>query len=69
MNKNGWARSKKVVKTLMTFFRKIEVLTENTTHYDVHYGPSIMSQGETPWKDPRGGFRGVFPWDIIDVYG
>ena len=27
----------------------------------VQYGPSMMSQGKTPWKDPRGGVRGVFP--------
>ena len=26
---------------------------------NLHYGPSMMSQGKTPWKDPRGGFRGV----------
>ena len=25
----------------------------------IRYGPSMMSQGKTPWKDPRGGLRGV----------
>ena len=24
----------------------------------VHYGPSMMSQGKTPGKDPLGGFTG-----------
>ena len=27
--------------------------------FKVHYGPPMMSQGETPLKDPQGGFRGV----------
>ena len=25
----------------------------------LHYEPSMISQGKTPWKDPRGGFTGV----------
>ena len=27
------------------------------------YGPSMMSQRKTPWKDPQGGFRGV--WGVF----
>ena len=29
----------------------------------IHYGPSMISQEKTPWKDPRGGFRGV--WGVF----
>ena len=36
---------------------------ESYSYYKVHYGPSMMSQGKTPWKDPRGGFRGV--WGVF----
>ena len=24
---------------------------------DIHYGPSMMYHGKTPWKDPRKGFK------------
>ena len=36
-NKNGRASSRKIVKTLMENFRKIEVLTENTIQFDVTF--------------------------------
>ena len=34
---------------------------ESSTY--IHYEPSRMSQGKTPWKDPRCGFTGV--WGVF----
>ena len=34
-NKNGRARIKKLVKTLMEFFQKFSILTENLVDFDV----------------------------------
>ena len=34
-NKNGCARIKKLVKTLMDFFQKFSILTENLVDFDV----------------------------------
>ena len=33
--------------------------------YYIHYGPSMMAQGKTPWKDPHVGFTGV--WGAFQV--
>ena len=34
-NKNGCARIKKLIKTLMEFFQKFSILTENLVDFDV----------------------------------
>ena len=36
-NKNGCARNKKLVKTLMEFYQKFSILTENLVDFDVTF--------------------------------
>ena len=37
-------------KTMSCFFKTISCVSR------LHYAPSMMSQGKTPWKDPRGSY-------------
>ena len=55
---NRKAKSKIIIKNCETSFK------DQSIFFHLHHEPSMMSQGQTPWKDPRGGFtriRGVLP--------